>query len=118
MVEACRRAGVDRSVAYDVLRSDPQFADRYARATDDRADCKADEIDDIAEAVRKGELAPDAGRVVIDAKKWIAAKLRPKKYGDRIAVEADMRLQVTVKDPTARATAQLVTPPLLLNDGK
>lgn len=118
MVAACKKTGVDRSVVYDVLKNDPDFADRYARASDYRADTKADEIDAIAEAVRVGELAPDAGRVVIDAKKWIAAKLRPKKYGDRIQQDIDQTLRVIVDDPTSAAVTVTATvlPPALPHD--
>ena len=37
--------------------------------------------------MERGELDPQAGRVVIDARKWAASKLAPKRYGERIAQE-------------------------------
>jgi len=60
------------------------FLNNYARAREDQADYKADEIEDIADKVLSGEVRPDAARVAIDAKKWTASKLRPKRYGDKI----------------------------------
>ncbi|MBU2052465.1 hypothetical protein KKH13_04650, partial [Patescibacteria group bacterium] len=54
------------------------FFKRYARARDEQADTLADEITYIA------DTEPDANkaRVRVDARKWVAAKLKPKKYGD------------------------------------
>ena len=65
------------------------FADKYARAREDQADYKADEIEDIANRVLTGEINPNAARVAIDAKKWTASKLRPKRYGDKLDVTSD-----------------------------
>lgn len=71
------------------------FSDKYARAREDQADYKADEIEDIADKVLKGEVRPDAARVAIDAKKWTASKLRPKRYGDKLELDANVTGDVT-----------------------
>ncbi len=44
----------------------------------------ADEIRELAQRVERGKLDPNAGRVAIDALKWIASKLKPRSYGDRL----------------------------------
>lgn len=62
----------------------PDFLDKYVRARDDQADYKAEEIEEIADKVLAGTVKPDAARVAIDAKKWTASKLKPKRYGDKI----------------------------------
>lgn len=111
--KSLRQIGTPSSTICTWAATIPSFAEQYARAQELRADLKADEIDEIAEDVRYGRIPPDAARVAIDARKWTASKLRPKKYGDRVQVEADMRLQVTIEDPTARATATLITPAAL-----
>ena len=41
----------------------------------------------MAQKVVDGNLDPNAGRVAIDALKWIASKLKPKAYGDRSHVD-------------------------------
>lgn len=76
----------------------PTFCEMYARAREDQADTNADEILAIADE-RPPEFRDDKGRVYldqtfiqwqknrIDARKWTAAKLKPRKYGDRVALE-------------------------------
>lgn len=77
------------------------FADRYARARSVGLDVLADEILDIANQPQTGEIITenDRGREIrkedmlghrrlqIDARKWLLSKLRPDRYGDRMAVE-------------------------------
>ena len=77
------------------LASDPEFASRYARAREDQADKIFDEI--LAIADDRGDdwiETPDGpklnsehvqrSRLRIDARKWMAGKLRPKVYGEKI----------------------------------
>ena len=56
-------------------------------AREDAADTLADKIQTLADRVEKGELDPHRGRVSIDALKWVASKLKPQSYGDRIHQE-------------------------------
>ncbi len=72
-----------------------EFQQMYARARQDAADTLADEIRELAGRVEKGELEPNAGRVAIDALKWIASKLKPREYGDRQRMDLAGSLEVT-----------------------
>lgn len=75
--------------------------DQYARAREMQADALFDEVLDIADDARndwmESRAADDAGwlangeniqrsRLRIDARKWMAGKLRPKVYGDKVQV--------------------------------
>jgi frataxin-like iron-binding protein CyaY len=85
------------STVFRWLATDESFAEQYARAREEQADALADEIvaiadeSDVATKV-DGEqvtLALDAtaiarNRLRVDARKWVAAKLKPRKYGDKI----------------------------------
>ena len=62
-----------------------EFRLQYARAREDQADALADEVLDVARAAT-AETA-HADRVRIDAIKWIAGKLRPSVYGEKLAHE-------------------------------
>lgn len=65
------------------------FGKQYARAREEQAETLADEIVAIAD---NGDLTSDDRRIRVDARKWVASKLKPKQYGDRVDVNA----QVTV----------------------
>lgn len=100
--EFCSRIASGRSVAsvcrdddmpsdftvWKWLYEDEAFASLYTRAIQARAMAHADTIDDLSERVVSGELPPDAARVAIDAKKWVASRLLPRVYGDKQTVEA------------------------------
>lgn len=72
-----------KSTVFKWLGLIPAFADQYARARETQADSLADDIVDIAD---NKTLEPNDKRVRIDARKWLAGKLRPKAYGDKVAV--------------------------------
>jgi hypothetical protein len=63
------------------MEADDAFATKCARARQLQADLMDDKIADLIESVTP-ESAP-ADRVKLAALQWRAAKLAPKKYGDR-----------------------------------
>ncbi len=74
-----------------------EFSHLYARAREDAADTLADQIRELAGRVERGDLEPNAGRVAIDALKWIASKLKPRQYGDRSRMDLTASLDVTTR---------------------
>lgn len=84
----CRQNDREPMTVYRWLREHKDFFARYSRAHEDRADSLADEIVEIADESQFGTLEQiQAARLRIDARKWIAAKLRPQKWGEAQAVE-------------------------------
>ena len=65
------------------LRENENFSQQYARAKEDQADTLADELIAIADETKD----PAKARLQIDARKWAASKLKPKKYGDKVTQE-------------------------------
>jgi len=95
--EICAMGGMPgASTVYAWLGQYREFSDMYARAREVQADVLADEVIEIADT----EPDPNRARVMIDARKWLASKLRPKKYGDRVEldhkVESNPGIQVTL----------------------
>lgn len=80
--------GIAYATWYRALEADSVIAERYARAKEAQADALADEIVDIADG-RDGDSDPASRRVRVDARKWVAAKLRPKVWGDRVQHDHD-----------------------------
>ena len=76
------------------LQDNEEFRLQYAQAREDQADFHADELIAIADTEKDANRA----RVRIDARKWVASKLRPKVYGERVTAE------VTGKDGGAIET--------------
>ena len=74
-----------RTTVYKWLAQHALFAHMYARAREERADLVADEIIAIADS----EPDPNKARVRIDARKWWAAKVNPKAYGDKVQHTGD-----------------------------
>lgn len=94
----------NKSNVFRWLASNEALRDQYARARESQADALFDDILSIAddaqndwmerknadgtntgwqengEAIRRSQLR-------IDARKWMAGKLRPKKYGDKLDVD-------------------------------
>jgi hypothetical protein len=68
-----------RSTIHKWLDEDSELSDRYARAREKQAEFYADEIITIADKAEDAQLA----RLQVDARKWAASKLAPKRYGDK-----------------------------------
>lgn len=66
----------------------PEYAKRYARAAQIRADVHAEKIVDVAET----ENNPAKARNIIDAIKWHNEKSSPKKYGAKILQESNVNV--------------------------
>jgi hypothetical protein len=73
-----------QSSVFKWLANEPGFAEQYARARETQADAIFDEILNIADD-SDGDVQRD--RLRVDSRKWMAGKLRPKKYGDKMDVE-------------------------------
>ena len=77
------------------LRAREDFRAQYALAREEQAEALFDEIVDIADKAGNSEgLTVDMARVRIDARKWVAGKLAPKKYGDKTTIEASATVKV------------------------
>jgi hypothetical protein len=111
------------STVFKWLVDIPEFSERYAKARQAQADVLFEEILDIADeshtttkVTGQGEEAEEVvvydavavarNRLRVDARKWMAGKLRPKKYGERLELAGDPdnplkfeRIQRTIVEP-------------------
>lgn len=84
LIAICREDGMpDKATVFRWLAKNLEFRDKYARARDEQSDVFAEETVDIADNTND----PAKARVQIDARKWFASKVAPKKYGDKTAHE-------------------------------
>lgn len=86
------------------------FRTKYAHAREAQADTLFDEILDIADTPQLGEKTKtkpdgevevtsgdmiDHRRLQIETRKWMASKLHPKKYGDKLDLNVDGQMTLT-----------------------
>jgi hypothetical protein len=77
------------STAFMWLNKYPEFLERYTHARDVQQELYASQVIHIADTVKDAAVA----RNMIDARKWYAGKVAPKKWGDK--VEIDAKVEVT-----------------------
>ena len=114
-----------QSTIYEWLLRYPSFAEQYTRAREEQADTLADEIIEIADEQPEIVVVTDRdGKVIdrkldsafllwqknrIEARKWTAMKLKPKKYGDRVALEGvEGGAPIATQDATASKFEEII----------
>lgn len=91
----CENIGIGMSSVFRWLLVQDEFRKMYAIAKEAQADYLAEEIIEIADD-RSRDDTPFSGanhvqraRLQVDARKWIASKLKPRKYGDKVDITTD-----------------------------
>ncbi|XAI95168.1 hypothetical protein [Microcystis phage Mwe-JY13] len=86
LLQICKASDMpNRATVFDWLM-DPRYAEfkkMYEFARDVQADSLFDDLLTIADA---NDEEVNRSRLRIDTRKWAASKLKPKKYGDKVAV--------------------------------
>lgn len=89
----CKREDMPaQSTVFKWLSEQPAFSEQYARAREAQADTLFDEVLAIADQYDSAADKTDVDHIQraklrIDARKWMAGKLLPKKYGEKQAID-------------------------------
>ena len=102
--DALKDNGISRQVYYDLTFKIPSLNERYMRCAEIRAHNHADDIVSIADE----DPDPQRARNRIDARKWIASKLMPKQYGDRLDVNVTQTVDINAALSDAMTRAKLI----------
>lgn len=89
----------DKQTVFSWFRKYPEFLDQYTRAKEESADAMAEDLLDIADdgtndwmkikingeerEIPNKEVVMRS-RLRVESRKWLMAKMKPKKYGERI----------------------------------
>lgn len=77
-----------QAMVFRWLAANEQFREQYRSAREAQADVLADEIIDIADGKRAAYEGTEADvqrdKLSVHARQWVAAKLKPKKYGEKL----------------------------------
>lgn len=97
------------STIFKWLANVESFAEQYARAREAQADALFDEILSIADDglndtytdeegnVRTNQDVIARSRLRVDARKWMAGKLRPKVYGEKVQTELSGHVGISAR---------------------
>jgi hypothetical protein len=84
------------------LNDDPQFAKQYGYACEIRAEKIFEDILKIADGISGIDepINVQRDRLKIDARKWMLGRMMPKKYGEKLEVDANVTANTTfnIKD--------------------
>lgn len=106
--KSCKQVGISVNTMYAWIDASTGNENRYARAREAQADLLVEETLQISDDSSRDTFVTDKGieaedrewtnrsKLRVDTRKWLAAKLRPKKYGDKIEVDAKIDATVTV----------------------
>ena len=107
--QICRELKISHSSVLFWAQENKEFADQYTRAREIGDDLSFENLEDKAAEVPPTDESGrvDNGwvqwkRLQIDTMKWSLAKRRPKKYGDKLQVEGDLKVtRLVVTEPSA-----------------
>lgn len=82
---------------HSMCKESADLNERYARAKDIQADYLFDELKDISDGddIIDDQVKIQRDRLKIDARKWILAKMAPKRYGDKIEIDSTSKVEIT-----------------------
>jgi hypothetical protein len=102
----------DQTTVYKWVMRHEAFAQQYARARLLQADTLFDEVLDISDGLMpvEDEAERDVARdrLRIDTRKWIAGKLRPQKYNDKLAELPEPEAPTEMNLPDLYTMAQTI----------
>lgn len=103
------------STVFRWMSHNEEFSKQYTRAKEEQAELLADEIISISDEENITVKSQDGGttevvfdstaiarnRLRVDARKWVASKLKPKKYGDKVDHEVKGNINITFNSEDA-----------------
>jgi len=91
LVEICKDPAMpSRATVYRWMAEHPAFETQCARAREGLADFEANKIAKLAESCT--ELNAHSTKVKLSALQWLAAKRAPKRWGDKIELDAKVEV--------------------------
>ena len=110
----CAQEGMpDPATVYRWRNTRPEFCEHYARAKEAQAELLVEELIEIADDSSQDTIETEQGafpnkewilraKLRVDTRKWLAMKLLPKKYGDKLEVEHGGKVALTLAEMQER----------------
>jgi len=72
------------SVLFDRIQKDPELNEKYELVRNARALANAERIEELASKVELEQIDPNAAKVSIGARQWLAERMDAKRWGNKI----------------------------------
>ena len=101
--KAAKEIGIDTRTFHDMIQKHSDLLHQYTRAMELRADLIAERMirnshnrandfyTDSEGNLKPNPVAVQRDRLILDADKWLLSKLAPKKYGDRLTLDGEVK---------------------------
>jgi hypothetical protein len=103
LTKATKKIGLDKKSFMLMIEKDTSLLHQYTRATEARADLIAERMvrnshnrandfyTDSDGNLKPNPVAVQRDRLILDTDKWLLSKLMPKKYGDRLTLDGEVK---------------------------
>ena len=103
LTKASKKIGLDKKSFLLMVEKDSALLHQYTRATESRADLIAERMirnshnrsndfyTDAEGNLKPNPVAVQRDRLILDTDKWLLSKLAPKKYGDRLTLDGEVK---------------------------
>lgn len=103
LTKATKKIGLNKKTFDDMIQKDSVLLNQYVRATEARADLIAERMVrnshnrandfyiDSEGNLKPNPVAVQRDRLILDTDKWLLSKLMPKKYGDRLTLDGEVK---------------------------
>jgi predicted HTH domain antitoxin len=103
LTKATKKIGLNKKTFDDMIQKDSVLLNQYVRATEARADLIAERMvrnshnrandfyTDSEGNLKPNPVAVQRDRLILDTDKWLLSKLMPKKYGDRLTLDGEVK---------------------------
>ena len=86
---------VPYGVLWRKMQSDPVLMERYEIVRNARALANAERIEALADKVETEQIDPNAAKVAMGARQWLAERMDPKRWGNKI--QQDVKITDTTQ---------------------
>jgi hypothetical protein len=88
----CKRKDMAYNTVNDWIARDATRKERYERARLARAEWHVADIEEMLTEVRTGDLDPARARVIAENKRWIASRMDPHLWGEKVQINAEVNI--------------------------
>lgn len=88
----CKRKDIPYTTVRRWIDSVPARKNEYEQARIARAEWHVSDIEEMMTEVRQGNLDPASARVIAENKRWIASRMDPHLWGDKVQIDANVNI--------------------------